>query len=157
MHFLSLRRTSGPQKIQSSSRLSRDQLTLYVYLYFFLLLYGYVDPPLHPTYRHWQKRPFSIKICARNCLRNGNSNVLFTFSTENPSFKLYQLILFPAQQPHLAKRELFRELRCLVRLSEHEVSGHFQLGAAVLGRNKGFLRPEVIRVGVESLKKEIAT
>jgi hypothetical protein len=90
-------------------------------------------------------------------LRNGNSNVLFTFSTENPSFKLYQLILFPAQQPHLAKRELFRELRCLVRLSEHEVSGHFQLGAAVLGRNKGFLRPEVIRVGVESLKKEIAT
>ena len=88
---------------------------------------------------------------------SGNSHVLFNLTTDNPSFNTCNLILFAAQQPHLAERELFRELRSLVRFSEDEVSGHFQFGPAVLGSNEGFLRPEVIRVGVESLKKEIAT
>lgn len=54
---------------------------------------------------------------------------------------------------HLSQGELFQELGALVRLAENEILRDLDLYARELGRDEGFVGPEVLSIRIQSLEK----
>lgn len=54
---------------------------------------------------------------------------------------------------YLAERKLFKESIALVGLAENEILVDLHLSPGILGRDQGFVSPEIFRIRVKSLKK----